>query len=368
MTSTKRLTYEYVKEYIESFGYTLLEKEYKNNKTKMKIRCDKGHVYYSHFNNFKNVCRCPECKKIKHTESQKFTYKEVKEFIESIGYTLLEDTYIKGTIKMKMICDHGHEIKMTFKSLRRGYRCPKCGKIHMAEKRKFTYEYVKEYIESQGYELLSNNYKNSRIKLKMKCDKGHVFEMCFHNFKNENQRCSVCRYEKSAKSNSNSYEYVKEYIESYGYKLLSYDYKNNREKLLLKCNKNHVYEAAFTTFKQGYRCPHCNNSRGENEIVKFLKSNNIEYKIQYKFDDCKLHHMLPFDFYLPEHNICIEYDGVQHYKPIEHFGGMDGFIDTKIRDTIKTVYCENNNIKLLRIPYWEFDNIESILKEKLLIK
>ena len=302
MTSTKRLTYEYVKEYIESFGYTLLEKEYKNNKTKMKIRCDKGHVYYSHFSNFKNGCRCPECKKIKHTESQTFTYKEVKEFIESIGYTLLEDTYIKGTIKMKMICDHGHEIKMTFKSLRHGYRCPKCGKIHMAEKKKFTYEYVKDYIENEGYQLLSKEYINGSEKIEIRCPKGHTFKMRFHNF-NQGQRCSICR-----------------------------------------------------------------TSKGEEEIFKFLKYNNIKCERQYKFKDCKYKKRLPFDFYLPDYNICIEFDGEQHYRIGGFSGDIWDFVDIKIRDTIKTVYCENNNIKLLRIPYCEFNDIENILKEKLLIK
>ena len=87
--------------------------------------------------------------------------------------------------------------------------------------------------------------------------------------------------------------------------------------------------------------------------------------MQYKFDDCKFKYVLPFDFYLPQYNCCIEFDGEQHYKIIKHFGGFDKFVDTKIRDTIKNEYCKNNDIKLIRISYWNFNNIEKILKNEL---
>ena len=81
-----------------------------------------------------------------------------------------------------------------------------------------------------------------------------------------------------------------------------------------------------------------------------------------------MHRELPFDFYIPDLNITIEYDGRQHYEIIDYFGGLDGFIDTKIRDTIKTIYCKENNIKLIRIPYWDFDKIEKILEKELKVK
>ena len=75
--------------------------------------------------------------------------------------------------------------------------------------------------------------------------------------------------------------------------------------------------------------------------------------------------MLPFDFYLPQYNCCIEYDGKQHYL----YGGFGNdlleLMNIKYRDNIKTNYCQQNNIKLIRIPYWDFDNIEEILKQQL---
>jgi very-short-patch-repair endonuclease len=95
-----------------------------------------------------------------------------------------------------------------------------------------------------------------------------------------------------------------------------------------------------------------------------LEKLNIQFIQQYKFDDCKINYRLLFDFYLPQYNCCIEYDGRQHYEIVERFGGLEGFISTKIRDTYKNWYCEKNNIKIIRISYKDFENIEKILDKE----
>lgn len=74
---------------------------------------------------------------------------------------------------------------------------------------------------------------------------------------------------------------------------------------------------------------------------------------------------LPFDFYIPKNNILIEYDGEQHYKSVKMWGGDNAFEKRKLHDSIKTKYCLDNKIKLLRIPYWDFDNIDEILNSEL---
>ena len=72
-----------------------------------------------------------------------------------------------------------------------------------------------------------------------------------------------------------------------------------------------------------------------------------------------------FDFYLPKYNLCIEFDGKQHFKPNNFFGGISGFLETVRKDTIKNYFCEDNKIDLLRISYKEFNKIEDILSKKL---
>ena len=92
----------------------------------------------------------------------------------------------------------------------------------------------------------------------------------------------------------------------------------------------------------------------------------MEYIEQYKFKDCVYIDKLVFDFYIPSLNICIEYDGEGHYKPFRFSKDKKAMQkkleETQIRDKIKDKYCKENNIKLIRIPYFEFDNIDEILK------
>lgn len=70
-----------------------------------------------------------------------------------------------------------------------------------------------------------------------------------------------------------------------------------------------------------------------------------------------------FDFFIPEINCCIEYDGIKHFKPIDRFGGIEEFEKVKIKDKIKDEYCRKNNIHLIRINY--LDNIEEKLKSSI---
>ena len=90
--------------------------------------------------------------------------------------------------------------------------------------------------------------------------------------------------------------------------------------------------------------------------------------MEHIFRDCKNKRVLPFDFYIYDYNITIEYQGIQHYSPIEFFGGHDALEYVKLNDSIKLNYCKNNNINLILLNYWDFDRIEEILSKELNIK
>lgn len=108
--------------------------------------------------------------------------------------------------------------------------------------------------------------------------------------------------------------------------------------------------------------PNCNKTLGEAKISDYLSENDILYQPQKTFDGLKYKKTLFYDFYLPEFNMLIEYDGEFHYSPIF---SEEAFEHEKKRDKLKTKYAMENNIALLRIPYWEYDNINNILDEKL---
>ena len=106
-------------------------------------------------------------------------------------------------------------------------------------------------------------------------------------------------------------------------------------------------------------------SKGEDKIQRYLKANKIQFKEQKTFAACKHQRVLPFDFYLPSHKILIEYQGQQHYKAIDFFGGKEALIQQKKRDRIKKRYARKRNIKLIIISYKKFSHIDNILKRKI---
>lgn len=101
----------------------------------------------------------------------------------------------------------------------------------------------------------------------------------------------------------------------------------------------------------GHGCPLCCSSVGERFVRNYLIQHNIGFEPQYKFEHCRNKKQLPFDFYLPELNVCIEYDGIQHFRPVEFFGGQTAFEECRKNDAIKNKFCETSQIILLRIRY-----------------
>lgn len=142
-------------------------------------------------------------------------------------------------------------------------------------------------------------------------------------------------------------------------------YTRTRDKIDIICKIHGKFSQLARHHVEGRGCPKCNNSKGEDSIMIFLNENNISYIREKIFNECKHERVLPFDFYLPDHNLCIEYDGEHHYNTYKHFGGEDRLHLTQHRDSIKTQYCIDNNIQLLRIPYWDFNNIKEILEREL---
>lgn len=149
------------------------------------------------------------------------------------------------------------------------------------------------------------------------------------------------------------------------------DYIDSKTPISHRCKiDGFVWAATPCNILSGTGCPHCQQSKGEECVARWLTKGGFNYTYQKKFVDCRDKIQLPFDFYLPEHNILIEYDGIQHFQPVDFAGkgeewAMMQFQITQSHDTIKTQYCKNNNIRLLRIPY--FKNVEEELEKFLFI-
>lgn len=186
---SKRLSYQYVKGFIEQEGYKLLSNEYINAHIKLELQCSENHIFEIKFNDFQQGHKCPECYNNKRGETQKHSYSYIKKYIEQKNYKLLSIKYIDAHSKLELQCPKKHKFEMKYNDFQQGMRCPICFGTH-----KHTYQYVKNYIESFEYKLLSKKYKNNKAKLKLQCPKGHIFEVRFCDFKTNNSRCPQCSY------------------------------------------------------------------------------------------------------------------------------------------------------------------------------
>ena len=140
-------------------------------------------------------------------------------------------------------------------------------------------------------------------------------------------------------------------------------------KCICSCGNETIVASTNLLRENTVSCGCYAQSRGETRILKYLEDNQLCFESQKRFDDCRDKKPLPFDFYLPNHNICIEYDGRQHFEPV-NFGGSlqemkENFELTNKHDNIKTQYCKDKNIQLIRISYKDLDNVELILKKNL---
>lgn len=138
------------------------------------------------------------------------------------------------------------------------------------------------------------------------------------------------------------------------------------------CEKGHEWKATLYSRKNGSGCPVCNESKGEKRIAEYLQSVGLPFKREAKFKKCKNKFSLPFDFIAKLPNgkgFLIEYQGAQHYKPIRRSKSwtknkaMLALKNTQKRDGIKLEWAKKNKIPLLVIPYWEFENIPSLIEE-----
>jgi len=187
-------------------GYNLLSEEYISANEKLTIKhIECGSIFdmtYAKFVTCNN--RCPIC-----FGTHKHTYEFVKNEIENIGYTLLSKEYKNALTKLDIKCNNGHIFKLAYNGIQQGKRCKICSYKSCGQKRALSYGFIKTQFENVGYTLLSKEYKNNHNNLKVKCDKGHVYEVTWNNF-DRGTRCPICNIEKtSSKAEREIQEYVK---------------------------------------------------------------------------------------------------------------------------------------------------------------
>ena len=288
---------------------------------------------------------------------------------------------------------------------------------------------IKTFVESEtDCKLISSEYIGYTVPMEFRCACGNEFKKTWNKFKSDGQRtCLECSVKRAAKAQRKTYkEFEKEVCDLVGDEYVFHEYKQANAKVkVTHKNCGNSYLATPSHFLRGKRCPHCNGgsslgedafakklvalysgeielignfgkmhelttfrntvydiefsayptnviqgsslgrkiSYGEHEIKTWLEEKAISFEFQFVFPELKRR---PFDFYIPSKNTAIEFDGEQHYRPVEYFGGENKYNKQIKSDKQKTDYCLTNKIELIRIPYWKFDEINTILEDAII--
>jgi hypothetical protein len=295
--------------------------------SKTQWRCSQGHEWEAKYNHIKNGRGCPYCA----GRAQK-TPEDFRQLAKIKGFTWLGPEVPNTTTKTRWRCDEEHEFLTTYTVLRasKGKGCPYCaGKAH-----KKPDDYYK-LADRRDYEWLGPVMPPTVFgKTLWCCNQGHEWKANYHHL-DYGHGCPHC-----AGLHPKGPTDYHALAELKSFQWLGPEVNNTKTKTFWRCPKGHSWGAAYNNItKTG--CPHCflleKQSKGEKRVSRFLEALDIMF---------------------------VEYNGEQHYKPIERWGGVKGLEDVQRRDRIKADFAQANGLHLIIIPYTDFERIGTIIIDK----
>lgn len=360
----KSTTEEFIKKaktvHGDRYDYNIVE--YIKSSLKVIITCPIHHGFEQRPSHHLKGSGCPKCCEQHKKLTKEEFIKRAKETHKNIyDYSLVN--YVKSSTKVIITCPIHHNFEQRPTDHMRGHKCPKC----CTNQQLNTEEFIKKSREVHGdrYNYDNAEYKGAFVKLNIHCSLHGMFEQSAskHLF---GQGCKTCgggekltteRFiEKAKLVHGDKYNYDKvNYIEAH-------------KKVIIICSLHGEFKQNPSSHTEGTAgCPKCCESKGEKFIRNFLDSKEIPFISQKKFPNCKSKLKLPFDFYLPQYNLLIEFQGRQHYIPIKCFGGQAELELIQKRDQIKRNFAKSNGINLLEIPYnFKREQIIEILESQLM--
>ena len=305
----------------------------------------------------------------------KLEFIEKAKAIHGNKYSYNKVIYKNRTTKIQIFCKKCKEYFLqTPNGHLRGCGCKKCGyKSHSLQLKDSFCEFIEKAkkIHNNKYEYNEDTFDNEKIKIYCKECKKYFYQTRGNHLRGSG--CPSCGNKTKGKA-LDLIIFIKKANEIHNnrYEYEDVIYKNCRTKVKIWCKKcKKFFMQTPSNHLSGKGCPYCMQSKGELQISDWLKIHNISYIFQKRFKMCKDQNVLPFDFYLPDYNLCIEFQGQQHYNKkmfVERYKSLElgtkAFNKQKIHDKIKQNFCKVNKIGLLIIKYDA--NINDILKKELI--
>ena len=319
-----------------------------NYQTKIKIQHTCGNKWEATPNHLLKGTSCPKCSKIKTSKKQT---KTTEQFVKELKIINPEITvigkYVNSRTKTQVQHSCGNKWEVTPKSLLKGTSCPKCAGLV----KKTTEQFVKELKIINPEITVIGKYINSRTKIEVQHSCGYEREASPNSLL-KGASCPKC----AGLVKKTTEQFVKEL------KIINPEitvlgkYVGAFKKIKVKHSCGYEWKASPNSLLRGCSCPRCNESKGEKFLSKVLTSNNVPFVPQFNLvKNPKTNHWLRSDFaILNKENkplLILEYDGEQHFKPVEIFGGEKSLKATQYRDSVKDKYCKENNIPFCRFSY-----------------
>lgn len=271
---------------------------------------------------------------------------------------------INGCLKSKcLVCGKDFFTTWRIISDNRHNKYKKCCKIcsnnftHKNDMKKYSIEDVRAIFKNNNLVLLEDNYTNNTTKMLCEDKDGYKGYLTLH------QLLSGNKFNKFYKSNPFSIDNVNVFFHNNKCNTIILDniFKGNQFLYNFKCECGKIFTRSIDSvvYNHSLYCLDCSNSKKSKyhlKVKEYLDSKKIKYIEEKTFEGCKDIRKLPFDFYLPDYNACIEVQGEQHYKAKDNFGGLNGFEKQISHDIIKSYFCRNNNIIFIKIDYKNFFN------------
>ena len=260
--------------------------------------------------------------------------------------------------KVCIICPEHGEFWQTPDNHLQGKGCPICRYISSSKKNsKNINDFIKkaEDVHNKKYDYSKVEYKNNSTKVCIICPEHGEFWQTPTGHIDKKQGCPKC---------SKNHKYTtKEYLESIPKDMLEkYDYSKfvyntTHTKSIVICPKHGEFWQTPHNLRKGIGCPKCKESKTEKEVRRFLNKNKIVYKYEYKFSDVNKKQSL--DFFLPEYNIAIECQGVQHFKPTDFAGKGQEWAENEYKHIIELDNSKKNecNQKGITLFYYTKEKI-----------
>ncbi len=364
-----------IRRLVEGAGCTLLEIfRGKHNQPCVRYLCNCKRETVTGFREFKGrMTRCRECGRKRRAEKWRKTtdsfVAEAKAMYGKTAYCYDKVDYRSAIRKVIITClKHGDFSQRPADHLS-GYGCPTCGLERSVAARKLSNEYVQQVFEAAGCKWLDDEYITTKHPTNYIASCGHKEIIPLGNFLNGMGRlCKECAIKRQADKRRKSLEqFIKQANEHHGdcYDYSQFVYVNSHTKGTIFCKKHGGFLQTPNDHLQGRGCPTCRESQGERKIRLWLERNHKPHRQEYRYREAGI-----FDFVVrtPRGPAAIEFQGWQHYGPL-NFGStkphaaMRSLYDCIRRDRKKAKWCQQKNLPLLAIPYWDYKRISEILDD-----